>query len=118
MTLRHMARHCHCEGPAKPQPTTNRKDRMKRWHLVAAVCGATLVAACSDHPTAPAASAPEFSEFATPGNHVHVMPTQAQYANGNARPGGGGGGGTGIFYHGGPLLITPGIAAVYWSSGT
>jgi hypothetical protein len=96
---------------------------MKRWVRFAAVGGAAVLAACSDRasgPTAPSPTppAPSFSEFNTPGVHVHVMPTKAQYANANAKPGGGGGGNTGIFYHGGPIIVAPKVAAVYWSNST
>jgi hypothetical protein len=51
------------------------------------------------------------------------MPTRADFLsnefNGRhaAKPGGGGGG-TGIFYHGGPVLLAPKVAAIYWASGT
>jgi hypothetical protein len=34
---------------------------------------------------------------------------------GQAKPGGGGGS-TGILYHGGPILVTPKVAALYWST--
>ena len=95
---------------------------MNRWVRYAAIGGAAVFAACTNEATSPNSPdlTPSFSEFATPGNHVHVMGTKAQYDNANARPGGGGGGGgnTGIFYHGGPLLLTPNVAAVYWASGT
>jgi len=97
---------------------------MRKWLGVSVAFGMLAAVGCSDQqagPSAPDAS-PSFSEFQTPGNHIHVMPTRAQYANANARPGGGGGGGkkvnTGINYHGGPLLLTPGVAAIYWSNGT
>jgi len=36
-----------------------------------------------------------------------------------AKPGGGGhGGNTGIFYHGGPVLLNPNVVAVYWGTST
>ena len=93
---------------------------MNRWVRFAAIGGAAAFAACTNEATSPSASpelSPAFSEFATPGNHVHVMPTQARAAQNAAKPSGGGSG-TGIYYHGGPLLLTPKVAAVYWSSGT
>src|SRR5258706_5065265 len=98
---------------------------MKRYHAFALVAGAALVAGCGEPTTQPMAFSSmtpslAFSEFATPGNHVHVMPTQANYANANARPGGGGGGGggTGIFYHGGPGILSPSVGALYWANST
>ncbi len=89
------------------------------------------LAACSESPTSPETAAPadlqpSFSqEFATPGNHVHVMPPRAKYLEGFAKGGGHGGGGggggskksnTGIFYHGGPIAYSPKVAAIYWSA--
>jgi hypothetical protein len=103
---------------------------MKRWIRLAAMSGAVAIAACTDTSVAP--TAPEASRAAgtqSSPSIVHVMPTRALYAaadesgvlRGRSRGGkggGGGGGGTGIFYHGGPLLLTPSVAAIYWSSGT
>jgi hypothetical protein len=92
---------------------------MKRWVRFAALGGAVAVAACSEQSAGPSAPdiSPSFSEFATPGSHVHEMPTRAQYANANAKPGGGGTS-TGILYHGGPVLLAPKVAAIYWSNST
>lgn len=95
----------------------------RRWK--ASLLGAVVVAAaCSTdrslttQPQAASASRPDFQlQFASPGNHVHVMPTRANYAAAFAKPGGGGSS-TGIFYHGGPILRTPQIAAIYWGSST
>jgi hypothetical protein len=105
---------------------------MKRLHVLALLGSAALVAGCGEplgmqsgqstqSPFSPITPSMSFSEFATPGNHVHVMPTQANYAAANARPGGGGGGGggnTGIFYHGGPVILSPRVVAIYWANGT
>jgi hypothetical protein len=105
---------------------------MNRW-VKLSLAGAVLVAAaCGEQPSAPQretqqpaavpAANPEFAQvFAQPGNHVHVMPTQAAYAEAFARArhgGGGGGGGTGIFYHGGPIVYNPRVVAIYWSAST
>jgi hypothetical protein len=54
-------------------------------------------------------------------SHVHFMPPQA---SGQGLPpaakgghgGGGGGGGTGIFYHGGPIIPSINVAAIYWGT--
>ena len=98
---------------------------MKRWIRYAAMGGAVAIAACSDSsvtPTGPRetrVSGPQSAPSA-----IHVMPTKAAFGirelNGNraAKPGGGGGGNTGIFYHGGPVLLAPKVAAIYWSNGT
>jgi hypothetical protein len=58
-------------------------------------------------------------------SHVHFMPPQA---TGQGLPpaakgshGGGGGGGstnTGIFYHGGPIIQSINVAAIYWGTST
>ncbi len=85
------------------------------------------LAACAESPSLPEAPSttglqPSFSqEFASPGNHIQVMPTKAQYlegwAKGGGKPSGGGGGGnTGIFFHGGNIIYTPKVAAIYWSN--
>jgi hypothetical protein len=104
---------------------------MKRFHALALVGATAFVAGCgeplgmqSGQSTTHASSAPitpsmAFEEFASPGNHVHMMPTQANYAEANAKPGGGGGGGggnTGIFYHGGPVILSPRVVAIYWAN--
>lgn len=102
--------------------------RTTRLVLAAAAVG---LAACAESPTSsdtstPADLQPSFSqEFATPGTHVHVMPPRGKSLDGFARggkPGGGGGGGkspnTGIYYHGGPIVYTPKVAAIYWSTST
>jgi hypothetical protein len=80
-----------------------------------------LLAACSESATAPASST-----FSAPGiaaerssdndvQHGHVMaqrPTQLEASrNASSR-----GSGTGIFYHGGPVLLTTSVANVYWAS--
>lgn len=89
---------------------------------------ATLVAvaACSDSTgkvTAPASQSGSGVSFDAAPDHgngpafiVHQMPTQAQAKIGNL---GGGGSGSGIYYHGGPVLLAGArVAAVYWSSTT
>ncbi len=101
---------------------------MKRWLCFAVVGGAALVAACSEHTTSP--SAPSVSLNQVSPAETHKLPTIELYraANGtnplasppdhpDAKPGSGGSN-TGIIYHGGPLLISPSIAAVYWSNRT
>jgi len=97
---------------------------MRRWWKASLLGTVAVAAACStDRPatTGPqAGSVPrtEFQlQFASPGDHVHVMPTRANYAAAFAKPGGGGSG-TGIFYHGGPIVYSPQIATIYWASGT
>ncbi|MEP7119251.1 MAG: hypothetical protein ABI880_16810, partial [Acidobacteriota bacterium] len=94
-----------------------------------AIAGGVLVlAGCAEQATSP----PQ-TELASSG-----LPEQAQAprrifelrsavpANGRddglleqAKPGGGGGGGnTGIFFHGGPVLLSPKVSAVYWGTST
>jgi hypothetical protein len=95
-----------------------------------AAAAAFTLTACSDNATtsAPKAIAPtsaafdQSPEFNDPSGHGHVLHTKQWFANqspaDNARPGGGGSGGnTGIFYHGGPVLLTgTKVVAVYWAS--
>ncbi len=109
---------------------------MKRWHALALGGAVAVAAACSDQPSAPkAAQEPAYSAahpafgalFQAPGEHVHILPVNgaayapflAEAGRGDARTGGSKtGGGTGIFYHGGPVVLTPTIAALYWYNGT
>jgi hypothetical protein len=79
------------------------------------------LAACADSPTETTAPVSLQPMFSVDGNnaHIHVMPTKsmAQEAlaqvqmNASKR-----GGNTGIFYHGGPILYTTNVAAIYWAS--
>ena len=93
---------------------------MARWWK-ATLLGAVAAACSTDRPavTGPGnvtAGQPAFGvEFATQGDRVHIMLTREGYAAA-AKAGHGGGGGTGIFYHGGPIIYTPKIAAIYWGS--
>ena len=94
---------------------------MTRSLKLALGAGVLVVAGCSEPLTPNNADVPptaSFSEFASPGSHAHVMPTRANYFASQARPGGGGGGGTGIFYHGGPVVLSPNVVAIYWASST
>jgi len=113
---------------------------MKRWHALALGGGVVaFAAACSDQPAAPTAQQPAtftaahpaFADlFQGPGEHVHILPVNTApfapfLADAGRGPGGDarGGGqarprGTGISYHGGPIIVSPQIATIYWSSGT
>jgi hypothetical protein len=117
---------------------------MRRWLRLSAL-GGVVLAACAEPPSAPRqasqqtqaptpAQQPAFTPanpvfgtlFASPGEHVHILPTRGAFAgplmaeamSPFARHGGGGGRGTGINYHGGPIILTPRIAAIYWYNGT
>jgi hypothetical protein len=116
---------------------------MRRWLRLSAL-GAVALAACGEPTSAPhqaqssqlPAQQPQFtaahpvygSLFASPGEHVHILPTRDAFAgplmadamSPFARGGGGGARtrGTGISYHGGPIILTPTIAAIYWYGGT
>jgi hypothetical protein len=108
---------------------------MRRWQSLA-LAGAVLVAAaCGDRPTAPSPQQPSYSAarpafndlFQSPGEHVHILPVNSAVSapffsedgNGQAKPGGASRrSGTGISYHGGPIILSPQIAAIYWSNGT
>ena len=79
-----------------------------------ALSGAIAVAACSkDNGTQPSDIAPT-PDVANAGWGVHVMPARGLAPAGielapKAR-------GTGIQYHGGPILVTPNVAAIYWGT--
>jgi len=90
---------------------------MRRRVTLAVLGGALLATACSDTTnTMTQPAAPAFLDVQSL-NHIHVMPTRA-VAHGldAARPGGGKpkSSNTGIFYHGGPILVSPKVAAIYW----
>jgi hypothetical protein len=89
---------------------------MKRWlPLVAA--GGMVVAACTDTTQPRNPAAPEFQSVQGQqqhADHIHIMLRRPEVAA-RARGGHGGGGGTGINYHGGPILRTTNVAAIYWS---
>jgi hypothetical protein len=109
---------------------------MRRWQAVALGGAVAIAAACSEQPAAPTASQqmeytaahPAFSSlFQAPGEHVHILPVNGAasapfLAEGNRGAGPGVGSarsrGTGINYHGGPIIVSPQIAAIYWSTGT
>jgi len=96
---------------------------------VAGFSVATLVlTACSESTSSPnrAISPDDASRSQSPDlvdeTGRHVFHTKQWFANDalqNARPGGGGGGtNTGIYYHGGPVLLSgTKVAAVYWAAG-
>ena len=91
------------------------------------LCVAAMVlAACSENTTTPtprgtspsSASLDQSPEFNSPNGQGHLFRTRQWYEQ-NARPGGGGGGGgnTGIFYHGGPVLLGgTHVVAIYWAA--
>ncbi len=98
---------------------------MHRWWKVTLLGAAVAVAACStDKPalTGPGSAStakPSFGvEFANQGDRVHIMLTRDGYAQAFARTGALKSSGTGIYYHGGPIIYTPRIAAIYWASST
>lgn len=85
---------------------------------LAVLGGALLAIACSDDTsTITQPAGPALLDIAQRPSHIHVMPTRA-VAGGldAARPGSGKpkSGNTGIFYHGGPILVSPKVAAIYW----
>ena len=114
---------------------------MRRWLRLSAIrlsaAGAVVLAACSEPASAPQQSQvqqqqpgftpanPVFgSLFNSPGANVHILATQGAFAgplaSGPFAPGNGGrpSQGTGIYYHGGPIITTPRIVAIYWSGST
>ena len=107
---------------------------MRRWLRLSAF-GATVLAACAEPTSAPqqptqSSQAPALqTEFTAahpwygtmlvaPGERTHVLPTRDAFAGplaaspflfGQARSRG-----TGISYHGGPIITSPRIVAIYW----
>ena len=113
---------------------------MRRWLRLSAF-GALALAACAEPTSAPqqpsqsspapaqqagySAAHPAFgSLFVAPGEHTHILPTREAFAGPlavletSAFARGAGGSlrtrGTGISYHGGPIITSPRIVAVYW----
>ncbi|HSQ32360.1 MAG TPA: hypothetical protein VLN49_21035 [Gemmatimonadaceae bacterium] len=87
------------------------------------LCAAALMlAACSENATTPTprgiaggASSQDVSpEMNSPNGHGIVFPTRDWFAH-NAKPGGSSS--TGIYYHGGPVLLSQtNVVAIYWAS--
>jgi hypothetical protein len=96
------------------------EDKRMRLRVTLAVMGGALLAvACSDSSnpiTQPAV--PSFLDVANSPGQIHVMPTRAVALGlDRARPSGGAKvNNTGIFYHGGPILAAPKVAAIYWGT--
>ena len=83
------------------------------------VGGAVFAAACSDqNPTQP--NAPSSSLQSSPQTHIMLTRGLALAAANQSKQAGGhgGGGGTGIFYHGGPLILNTKVVAIYWAAST
>jgi hypothetical protein len=88
---------------------------MRRSLPLVVVCGLAAATACTEpntltQPNTPAG--PQLLEVQNQAQHVHIMLRIPEAAAGR---GGKGGGGTGIFYHGGPILYSTNVAAIYWS---
>jgi hypothetical protein len=91
--------------------------------LVLSLAAATLAAACSEAPTTPSSpvvpqsaslsQSPEFNDLIGNG---HIMRTRGWFESQASDNAGKGGGGSQIVYHGGPVLLTTKVAAVYWAS--
>jgi len=85
---------------------------MRRWFTIAAGAG-LLLAGCTDSrtPTQPTARAPSFSDIKDQhGPRTHIMKPRGQ-SNPHK-----GGGNTGIYYHGGPIIYSQNVAAIYWGA--
>jgi phosphate-induced protein 1 len=92
---------------------------MKLRVTLAVMGGALLAVACSDSSspiTQPVA--PSFLDVANTPGRIHVMPTRAvalgldqAKPGGTAKPTN-----SGILYHGGPILQSPKVAAIYWGT--
>src|SRR2546421_3909210 len=85
---------------------------MRRWFTIAAGAG-LLLAGCTDSrtPTQPTARAPNFLDIKDQhGPRTHIMKPRGQ-SNPHK-----GGGNTGIYYHGGPIIYSQNVAAIYWGA--
>jgi len=113
---------------------------MRRWLRLSAL-GAVALAACAEPTSAPqqqsqssASQQPAFTPaspvyaglLAMPGQRTHILPTRDIFAGPlssvELSPFAHTGGqlrtrGTGISYHGGPIITTPHIVAIYWYGG-
>ena len=98
---------------------------MRRRVPLVVLGGALAVAACSDADvTQPPGPAPV--DLSSPAPRVHIMPTRGMAGAPFAMAGvpydvaGGKSAkrrrGTGIYYHGGPILLVPQVAALYWGT--
>jgi phosphate-induced protein 1 len=96
-------------------PNTREIVRMKLRFAVALAGGAMLAVACSESSTVTQPATPSFLDVSGAPQQIHVMPTRAVAAGLDNRAGGGKGGGTGIVYHGGPILQSTKVVAIYWS---
>ncbi len=86
---------------------------MRRWFTLAAGTG-LLLTGCTDSrgPTQPTVRAPSFLEMQDQHEpRIHIMTPRGQANRGK------GGGSTGISYHGGPIIYSQKIAAIYWGAG-
>lgn len=103
----------------------------RSWSLAVGAASLALAASCSDSPTriaAPVAGGPSFDQAGVPNASAGENPNRHFFAlrgvpDAKGSHGGGGGGGgtstnTGIQYHGGPVIYSPAVAAIYWSSST
>jgi hypothetical protein len=92
----------------------------RRYSALAATVAALTLGACADSRTAPDPLAPanSVSDIRSPElNSRHLFHPREFYSKSNsARPNSN----TGIYYHGGPLIVTPGVTnvvAIYWGNG-
>ncbi|HEY0529409.1 MAG TPA: hypothetical protein VGD02_11310 [Gemmatimonadaceae bacterium] len=77
------------------------------------------IAACSDstkNVTGPEVPQQPSLNIETNHGHIHIMPTRAADAAAFGQAGGARTTNSGIVYHGGPILYTTNVAAVYWAS--
>ena len=90
-----------------------------KYSVLAATSAAILLGACAESTSSPDPLAPPSSVDATRSqefNSRHIFHTKDFYSRSNAlRPNG-----SGIYYHGGPLIVNPvatNVVAVYWGVG-
>jgi hypothetical protein len=91
--------------------------------LFAAACGESTPPTGPDAPAvqdpivSPAFGAPEEQGYLN--SHIHVLPPKARNFDAHAaKPGGKPGSGTGISWHGGPVLHTVNVVAIYWGTSS
>ena len=89
-----------------------------RPRISALVVCALVAGACTETPVPTSPRSPGAPEalMVKDNPHIHVMLRRPDAAARGAKPGGKSN--TGIFYHGGPVLINTKVAAIYWSTST
>jgi phosphate-induced protein 1 len=87
---------------------------MRLRNALVLASGAMLAVACSESSTGTQPVTPSFLDVSGAQGQIHVMPTRAIAAGLDTHAGAGKTGNTGILYHGGPILQSTKVVAIYW----